>query len=92
MTELPASCLGLCLLQHTGAMKTQQIPGSFHQVLRVLQCTKAEISLHAGAAQSDLSVSGTGRKAPQPLGVQQSLKRAAVGSGISKSWDVHLSR
>lgn len=44
-----ATCLGLCLQQHTGAMQSQQIPGSFLQVLRVLQCIKAEISLRGSS-------------------------------------------
>lgn len=91
MTELLATCLGLCLQQHTGAMQSQQIPGCFHEVLRVFQCIKAEIPLCAGVAQCDFSVSGMGRAA-HPLCVQQSLKRVAVCTGISKSWDVQLSR
>lgn len=91
-TELLATCLGLCLQQHTRAMQSQQIPGSFRQVLRVLQCIEAGISLHARAAQCGLSAVAWGEQLT--LCVQQctALKRAAVGSGISKGWDVQLSR
>lgn len=50
------------------------------------------ISLRAGAARCDISASGMQRRADHPLCMQQLLKRVAVGTGISKSWDVQLSR
>ena len=91
MTESLAACLGLCLEQHAGAIQSQQIPGCFYQVLRVLQCIKAGISLRAGAAQCDISVSGMGRRPAPPLCAQQPPRRMAAGGVINKSWDVQLS-
>lgn len=61
------------------------------QVLRVLRCIKAGISLLAGAAQRDISVSGMGRRAAHPLCTQQPPRQMAAGGVINKSWDVQLS-
>lgn len=84
MTEPLVACLGLCLEQHAGATQSQQIPGCFHQVLTVLQCIRAGISLRAGAAQRDISASGMGRRAARPLCTQQPPRRRAAGGVINK--------
>lgn len=86
--EPSAACLGLCLEQHAGAVQSQQTPRCFHQVLGVPWCIEAGISLHAGAAQRDISASGVGRRAAHPPSTQRPPRRMAASSVISKSWDV----